>query len=135
MRIKEEDADALGVRGGWKTWDFAPDSRGGAVSRLAVWKLNAPGIAEGEFAIFVLIQISTAGQDLVVLHVFVSDDDDDLEMFRARRVGARRAGKQTKAEADRTRLWKLFQAIRAIMDVAAIARKMRRQGMTLEGLW
>lgn len=77
VRIREEDADALGVRGGWKMWDFAPESRGGAVSRLAVWKLNAPGIAEGEFAILVLmlvlVQVSSAGQDRVVIHGFESE--------------------------------------------------------------
>ena len=28
VRIREEEADALGVRGGWKIWDFAPDTRG-----------------------------------------------------------------------------------------------------------
>jgi hypothetical protein len=30
VKIKLEEADALGVRGGWNICDFAPDSLGGA---------------------------------------------------------------------------------------------------------
>lgn len=51
VMIREEEADAVGVRGGRNMWDFAPESRGGADSRGAVWKLNAPDITEGEFDI------------------------------------------------------------------------------------
>lgn len=70
VSIRDDDADALGVRGGWKMCDFAPDRRGGAVSRLVGWKLNAPGIAEGEFAILVLmlVRLSSAGYNSVVAH-------------------------------------------------------------------
>ncbi len=57
VKIKLEEVDALGVRGGWNICDFAPDSLGSAapvrswfVAALA-WKLNAPGIALGEFVI------------------------------------------------------------------------------------
>jgi hypothetical protein len=49
VNIRLLEADALGVRGGWKIWDFAPERRGAAGSRG--WKLNAPGIAFGEFVI------------------------------------------------------------------------------------
>ena len=50
VKISELLALALGVRGGWKMCDFAPDSLGAAASRG--WKLNAPGIiALGEFVI------------------------------------------------------------------------------------
>lgn len=47
-----------------------------------MWKLNAPGIAEGEFAILVLmlVQVSSAGQSRVVEHVF-GVRGDDLEML------------------------------------------------------
>jgi hypothetical protein len=52
VRIRLLDAEALGVRGGWKMCDFAPESRGGAtVAASRGWKLNAPGIALGEFVI------------------------------------------------------------------------------------
>jgi hypothetical protein len=53
VRIREEEADALGVRGGWKIWDFAPETRGAEpLSRWGCEKLNAPGIAPlGEFVI------------------------------------------------------------------------------------
>jgi hypothetical protein len=51
VRIRELLALALGVRGGWKMWDFAPERRGAAASRG--WKLNAPGIALGEFVMVV----------------------------------------------------------------------------------
>jgi len=46
VKIRLLLALALGVRGGWKICDFAPDRRGAAGSRG--WKLNAPGIALGE---------------------------------------------------------------------------------------
>ena len=50
--MTEEDADVLGVRGGKKTCDFAPERRGVApFSRCDGWKLKAPGIALGEFVI------------------------------------------------------------------------------------
>jgi hypothetical protein len=52
VNIKLLLADVPGVRGGWKMTDFAPDNRGGgAVLSREVWKVNAPGIALGEFVI------------------------------------------------------------------------------------
>jgi hypothetical protein len=51
VNIKLLEAEALGVRGGWKMCDFAPDNLGAASSRSRGWKLNAPGIAFGEFVI------------------------------------------------------------------------------------
>jgi hypothetical protein len=51
VKIKLLLALALGVRGGWKICDLAPDSLGAAGSRSRGWKLNAPGIVFGEFVI------------------------------------------------------------------------------------
>jgi hypothetical protein len=51
VRIRLLLALALGVRGGWKICDFAPESLGAAGSRSRGWKLNAPGIVFGEFVI------------------------------------------------------------------------------------
>jgi hypothetical protein len=55
VRKREDDADADGVRGGWKRWDFAPEMRGAEPWSRAE-KLNAPGmVACGvEFVIVVL---------------------------------------------------------------------------------
>ena len=43
VRKREDDADADGVRGGWKRWDFAPEMRGAEPWSRAE-KLNAPGM-------------------------------------------------------------------------------------------